>query len=421
MGTSRRRRAALGLALAVLTVVASACSSKATSPSDQTSSGGASTATVKTGKGIAGNTITIGVLTDLTGVFAPAGKDLSNAQQLFWEQQNAKGGVCGKYQVKLDVKDHGYVVANAVQLYTGMKDEVLALNLTLGAAMNVAIGPQLQTDKILNIPGAWASSLTKNPANLVVGSTYDIEMVNGISHLLSTGALKDGDQVGHIYFEGDYGANALAGSKYMAGKHNLKIAEYQIKPTDTDMTAQITDMKAKGVKAILMSTAPPQTASAAQVAASQGLDVPLFGSGPAFSGSLLKTPAGPALQKNALAGSAVTGIDADAAKDLREAWTAKYPGSSPTLSVVQGYTFARVMSQVLEKACASGDLTREGVLAAKNSLTAVDTGGLAPSLSYSQPGSPTRGTFILKPDATVPGGLKTLKTVESDDAKAYTF
>ena len=66
------------------------------------------------------------------------------------------------------------------------------------------------------------------------------------------------------------------------------------------------------------------------------------------------------------------------------------------------------MKQILEKACADGDLTREGVLKAKQSLTDVDTGGLVVPLDFSQSGtSPGTQNYILQP-ADVPGGATSL-------------
>ncbi len=63
-------------------------------------------------RGIEGNDDHLGVLTDLTGVFAALGKDITNANTLYWEKQNAGNKVCDKYDVKLDVKDTGYVAAD---------------------------------------------------------------------------------------------------------------------------------------------------------------------------------------------------------------------------------------------------------------------------------------------------------------------
>ena len=413
MRVARRTQAAALLVAAALAAV-SGCSTKA--PSSGGSASGAS-GTVKTDKGVSGNTITLGVLTDLSGVFAALGKDVTQAQQLYWEQQNAKGGVCGKYKVKLEVKDHGYVVQNGVQLYNGMKGDILALQHTIGSPINTALADQLAADKIVNIPEAWARNLTQNPQNAVVGATYDVEMINGLDYLLKKGMIKEGDKLGHIYFEGEYGSNGLAGSKYFASKHHMTIDEAQIKSTDSDMSAQVTKFKADGVKAILLTTAPKATASAAGVAAQVGLNVPILGNNPVYDPGLLQSPAGPALKAHLLVASPVTTFDQQ--QQLLKDYTAKYPGT-PSLGVVHGYADAVVMDQILEKACSNGDLTREGVTKAKASLSNVDTKGLAVPLDYSKQGdSPSTQSFILAP-ADGPGGAKqVLGATEGEDVAGF--
>jgi len=398
--TPRSRAAALLLVAAVATV--SGCSTKAPSSSSSGGSSGAA-GSVKTDVGISGKTINLGVLTDLSGVFAALGKDVTQANQLYWDQQNAKGGVCGKYQVKLNVKDHGYVVQTAVQLYNGMKSNILALQHTIGSPINTALADQLQADKIVNIPEAWARNLTQNPQNAVVGATYDVEMINGLDYLLKQGKIKEGDKLGHIYFEGDYGANGLAGSKYFASKHGMTIDEAQIKSTDTDMTAQVTKFKADGVKAILLTTAPAATASAVGVAAQVGLNVPVLGNNPVYAPGLLQSPAGPALKANMVVASPVPAFDQQ--QQLLKDYTAKFPGTTPSLGAVHGYADAVVMHQILEKACANGDLTPEGMTKAKASLTNVDTQNLVVPLDYSKKGSPSNQSYILAP-ADGPGGAK---------------
>jgi ABC-type branched-subunit amino acid transport system substrate-binding protein len=412
--TARRTRAAAILAAAAIVTV-TGCSTKASDSGGSASGGSASGGTVKTGRGVSGTTITIGELTDLSGVFAALGKDVTQAQQLFWDQLNAKGGVCGKYQVKPEVKDHGYQVQQAVQLYSSMKGDVLAISQTIGSPINVALADQFQQDKMVNIPEAWARSLTENPENAVVGATYDVEMVNGLDYLLKQGKIKEGDKLGHIYFEGDYGANGLAGSKYFASKHGMTIDEAQIKSTDADMTAQVTKFKADGVKAILLTTAPAATASAVGVAAQVGLNVPVLGNNPVYAPGLLASPAGPALRANMIVASPVPAFDQQ--QQLLKDYTAKFPGTTPSLGAVHGYADALVMSQILEKACSNGDLTPEGVTKAKASLTNVDTKNLVVPLDYSKKGSPSNQSYILQP-ADGPGGAKQVQAAtEGDDVK----
>ncbi len=390
------------LAVTVLTA-ASGCSTKAP---DTATGGDGAAGEVKVGRGIEGTTINLGVLTDLTGVFAALGADLTNAHTLYWKKQNAGDKVCGKYTVKLDIKDTGYVPATGVQFYSGMKDDVLAMQQTIGSPINAALSEAYKADSIVNIPPAWARSLTKLPGTATPGATYDVEMTNGIAYALEKGLIKEGDTIGHIYFEGEYGAGGLAGSKYMAGKHKLKIVEAKIKSTDKDMSAQITQFKAAGVKAIALTVAPGQTASAAGAAATQGLDVPIIGNNPVFAPGLLGGPAAAALKKNLIVASPTNSFDKQ--PDLLKEYSAAYPKVTPSLGAVVGTGMADIMRQILDKACADGDLTPEGMIKAKQSLTNVDTKNLLVPLDFSTPGaSPSTKSFILQP-ADVPGGAKAL-------------
>ncbi len=309
---------------------------------------GSSEGGVKTERGVEGNTITLGALTDLTGVFAALGKDITNAQALYWENQNKGDKVCGKYDVKLEVKDHGYVTQQGVQLYGSIHDDVLAIEQTIGSPINTALAPQIENDKMVNIPAAWAQSLTENPENAIVGATYEIEMINVLDYLLKEGKIKEGDKIGHIYFEGEYGEGGLQGSKYFADKHDMTIVESEIKATDTDMTAPVTKLKAQGVNALALTVAPGQTASAAGVAASQGLDVPIAGNNPVFAPALLKGPAGPTLEKNLVVASPVSSFDKN--PELLKEYQAAHPGD-PTLGVVFGTAASTVMNKILDKAC----------------------------------------------------------------------
>jgi hypothetical protein len=70
-----------------------------------------------------------------------------------------------------------------------------------------------------------------------------------------------------------------------------------------------------------------------------------------------------------------------------------------------------VQTAILRKAIENGDLTRAGILKAKESLGTVDLGGLAPNVSYSsQPGPPTRKSLITRIDPKVAGFLKAVSS-----------
>jgi ABC-type branched-subunit amino acid transport system substrate-binding protein len=397
MRAGKQVRGAVVLTAAVV-VVAAGCSTKAPD-SGGGGGGGGEAGDVATDIGIEGTTIRLGVLTDLTGVFAALGTDITNANTLYWQDKQ----VCGTYDVELDVQDTGYVPQNGVQLYSGMKDDILAMQQTIGSPINTALAPEYEADQIVNFPSAWGRTLTEIPGTGVMGATYDVEIANGYAYLFEQGLLAEGDTVGHIYFEGEYGENGLAGSQAVAEQRGLTIIPAQIKATDQDMTAQITQFAAAGVDAIALTVAPAQTASAAAVAAAQGLDVPILGSNPVFAPGLLQGPAAQALRDHLYVASPISAWDQHPAE--LEQYQAAYPeATNPSLGALLGLGMATAMNEVLDAACENGDLTRKGVLTAFNDLDQVDTGGLiVPIAGFELGVSPSTQSYILRP-ADVPGG-----------------
>jgi ABC-type branched-subunit amino acid transport system substrate-binding protein len=399
MKLGKSSRSAVVVAAAVV-VTASGCSTKAPQSSG---GGGGDAGDVQTDFGVEGETITLGVLTDLTGVFAALGNDITNANSLFWENNQ----VCDTYDVELEIQDTGYVPQQGVQLYSGMKDSVLAMQQTIGSPINTALAPEYEADDIVNFPSAWSKTLTEIPGTGVLGATYDVEIANGYAYLFEEGLLNEGDTVGHIYFEGEYGANGLEGTKAVAEEMGLQVIEAQIKPTDQDMSAQITQFKAAGVHAIALTVAPGQLASVATVAQAQGLDVPILGSNPVFAPGLLQGPAAAKIKEDLYIASPISSFDQHA--ELLAQYEEAYPGATPSLGVVFGFGMAETMKQVLDAACEEGDLTRAGVRAAFDELEDVDTGGLiVPIRGFELGKSPSLENFILRP-ADVPGGATVAK------------
>lgn len=411
------------LALATTFAACGDDDSSSSPPSSSGSSGAPASGEVKTGPGVSADKIRLGVLTDTSGVFAGLGGPLTDGNRAFWREQNAKGGVCER-KVTLSVKDHGYDPQKAVAQYREMKDDILAFNQLLGSPITAALIPSLQADEMVSALASWASPLTANPNILITAATYDVEMINGVDRMVEDGTLKKGDTIGHVFFEGEYGENGLAGSKFAAEKQGLKLVEQKIKPTDTDLSGQVAALRRDGVKAILVNTGPKQMASIAGVAAASGLDVPILGSGPAFDPALLATPAAPALIKNVtlVAGTAPYSSDAPGVKEATAAYEKNFPKGDKKSSVLAGYAESRLMYEVLTKACENKDLSRAGLQKALRGLEGVDLEGIvAGSLTYSKLGQPpSREVYFSTVDKSVPGGLKSDgKAVVTANATAY--
>jgi ABC-type branched-subunit amino acid transport system substrate-binding protein len=381
---------------------------------------------VKTGPGTTADTITLGYLPDLSGVFAPNGKSMMEGANLYWNAKNADGGICGR-QVELEIQDTGYDPQKAVAAYQQMSGDVVGLGLVLGSSITSALLPSVEQEGMfLNFAG-WTSDILPNENVAIAGTTYDIEAINAVDFLMSEHGVKEGDTIGHLYFEGDYGENALKGSKFAADKHGLKIVEQKITPAETDMTGQVAAFRRAGVKAILFSAAPPQAASLAGIAASQKLDVPIVANGPGWTPQLLTTPAADALAANyyVVSSMAPLGLEADGVKEFLDAYQAEYPKGTPSSNgSLYAYAGAQIADAALTKACENKDLTRQGVLDALRSIDALDTGGtIAGTLDFTDPAQPpSREIYIAKVSKDVPGGLAPLGEAQTAaDAEEYEF
>lgn len=422
---SRRRTTTSAAVLLAATLSVAACGRADTS---STSGGGGSTgpASVKTDFGVDASTITLGSLTDASGQFASFAKPIVIGNQMYFDNINKAGGICGR-QVKIIVKDHGYDVNKAVPLYAEIKDQVLALLHVVGSPMNTKLLPSYASDTMTTMPVSWASSLLKNPYIVMVGPTYDIEMLNGIEWLQKNKGLKAGDTVGHIHQEGEYGDNGYAGSKYAASKLGFNLISVSIKPTDTDLTTQVSDLLSKGAKAILLTSGPKQTGSVVSVLAAKGAtDVTVVSNNPGYTTSLVENnaPTAAAMAKyfHLVADAAPYTDTSDAVVKVRQQYESEHPDGIKAFSVNFGFGQAELMAEGLKRACASGDMTRAGLHAAFQSITSFDTGGLVSKLDYSTPGAiPSRETYIAAASPSDAGGLKTEQTLfVSDLAKGYT-
>ena len=187
-------------------------------------------------------TITIGLLSDLSGGFAALVTPIVSGHQIYWDEVNANGGING-LMVELEVRDTGYVVDTHVQLYAELKDQVVAFGHSTGSPHTVAIAPDLQADGILAIPLTWYSGWT-DPAinsNLIPhGSPYCVEAQNVIEWLKIQNP--DIGTMAIIGLPGDYGLDAAAGAKLAAEALGIEVVvdlAGQVIPDEASMSAAI--------------------------------------------------------------------------------------------------------------------------------------------------------------------------------------
>ena len=372
---------------------------------------------LRTGPGVNAESISLGVLTDLTGPFKGSSVFRMRGHEVYLDQVNKRGGVCGR-RIEIKQKDHGYDVQKALAGYFELEPQVLGFIDVLGAPMTSAIEPDLMQTRALTVPGSWAASLLGNPHMMIVGTTYDLDVINGLDHYKRKGKLATGDVIGHLHLRGSYGDNALEGSRFAAEHWSMTVAEQAISETTANLVTQMTALKAANAKAVVLSATPPQTAAAVGIAAQLGWDVPFVVSVVGYDPAIMQSAVAPVFAKQVVIPTPVapwTG-DAQGSRQLRDGYQERWPGETGTLNTAHGYAVAWAFIAVLQKACERRDLSRDGVLRAFHDTTGLTTNGLTGELRFSLVGRPSSTqSYMTRPDAGVPGTLRVEEQLYESD------
>ncbi|WP_433271850.1 ABC transporter substrate-binding protein [Actinosynnema sp. CS-041913] len=375
---------------------------------------------VKAGPGVTDQAISLGVLTDLTGPFSSTALIRIKGYELFLGELNERGGICGR-KVELTQEDHGYNVDRALEGYFELEPRVLGFIDVTGAPMTAAIAPDLMQTRAVAAPASWSASLLGNPHMMIVGTTYDLDVINGLDHLRREGVFQDGDTIGHIHVDSDYGRNGVEGSTFAARQWGLNLITKSVPESTTDVITPVQELKAAGAKAVFLSTSPPQTATAVATAEKSGWDAPFLVNAVGYDPMILTSPAASAVLKRVRVVSPIAPYAADlpGPRSVAQAFERKYPDLEPTGSVGHGYAIGVAFAAVLEKACANRDLSRDGVLRAFHDTNSVDTDSITGPLRFSLVGRPSSTqSYIARPDAQAPGGLAVVANLfESDLVK----
>jgi ABC-type branched-subunit amino acid transport system substrate-binding protein len=380
-------------------------------------------------------TITVGLLSDLSGVFSALVQVIVTGHEAYWENVNANGGI-GGLEVQLNAVDTVYDPATHVQRYEELKDEVVAFGHSTGSPHTVAINEQLQTDGILAIPLTWYSGWTDPAINanlLHHGVPYCIEAMNLIGYIQEQNP--DIATVAIASNPGDYGLDSAEGAKIAAAEAGLEVvydgAGLINAADEATLTEVANGIANSGADVAFVTTSPGAFGSIFGQALAAGYQGIWSGANPSFNPALV----GPDSQiAEPLAASSYWSA-------YTSVWTSDTPGVTeakelvadrlpqPTSAVFEGFVEASIMHAALQAAYDAGDLTQAGVLNAAKSLDNVDFNGLGPSEAYVGEANDQlqRTSLIFQPD---PEGLasgesagETVLEAEytSDIAENYVF
>lgn len=413
-----------------LTATIAACGTGSAGSSGSGSSGG-----VTGGPGVDSNakTISVGILTPLSGPAAVIGKPLTLGQETWFKHVNDNGGING-WKISYVEKDNKYNPQLHATLFQQILPDVAFIAQSLGSPTTQAIQSQADSQKVPIGAATQSSSWLYDPVMITVGTPYAADAANAMDYIVNQLGKKDA-KVGIIYQNDDYGKSGLQGYKTALNMlHFNDVGEEPFNVTDTSYLSQILDLKSKGAQYVYVVALP--TAAATMVGTGfQAKFLPQWVfEGPAWS-EYLMTDTGVA-----------SGTPTKIAPLMKGVWVLGYlaawgdtsaPGMQQFLADQQkyapnqipdgyyeyGYGMAQVETAIIKKAIESGDLSRAGLVKARENLGQFSLGGLLPPVNYTPSlGPASLATNVSTVDPTAVGFVKVIQPAfESDSAKANDY
>jgi ABC-type branched-subunit amino acid transport system substrate-binding protein len=353
---------------------------------------------------------------------------LTRGSEVFFKALNDAGGI-GGYKIELEEGDSQYATQLAVQQYTKIAPDVAMFGQVIGAPSAAALKDQAESDKILILAATADSSITSDKYVFTTAIPYPLETINGIDYAVNQLG-KKGAKFAIVYQDDAYGQDCLKGYKAAIQAYGLNdVGQIPFKVTDKDFTAQATQLKNSGAEVVWMASQPTQTAGIMGTATQLGVQPQWMLQSAAFNSALLATPLKPVLLKALVASYGVDwGLSSAPGEAIKLAAIAKYaPDQKPDNYFTAGWSYAIVTTNILAKALANGDVSRDGIFKAFESVKNIDLGNgpTQPTISYgSSPNErvPFRFTTIYKVDPADPAGYSPITPpFVSDTAKNYKF
>lgn len=393
--------AACAVAVAVA-VGAAACSEAETPPQTvspqatasqqgQAAMGGATSGGMAFDLGVdpARRVIRVGLIAELSGPFRFNAEKATQAQLVYWEWLNDRGGISG-WRVVPVVRDNAYNVDRHLAAYGELAadgpDSVVMLSASAGTPTTLAALERIERDSLAVVPHSYFSGWS-DPAignNLFeLFASYCIESINGATYM----AERFGPRVAVVSDPSGYGADGAEGLMIAAEALGLEVVYDGRGATAPGadlglVAAAIADANAHWV---WLSTGPLATAALIQGAFEAGYSGYWSGNSPSWSPWLLQSEAAEITAFSYIVSARTALWDPQGSPGMREMVEAmrQYRPDAPLdNSYAIGWVQGIAATAILQEAIDRQDLTRAGVLEAARHAVA-DPSGLAPVHSWS--------------------------------------
>lgn len=219
----------------------------------------------------------IGAVLSETGTYAGLGEPERNTLEMEVTRVNEDGGVNG-HPIEIVYEDDATDPDTAVAATTRLidKEGVLAIIGATGTGATMAMRQEIVRAGIPQVSPAGGTVVTADFNKLVFQTPWSNSLVvpYELEYIKSKGISK----IGLIADSGGFGKDGAGVVKAKAVSAGMTVVSDQtFNPGDTDMTAQLTKIKAAGAEAVVMVTAGKEASIVAKNMKDLAMAVPLFG------------------------------------------------------------------------------------------------------------------------------------------------
>ncbi len=320
-------------------------------------------------QGVSDNEIILGMHTDISGPVSSFGKYSVEGVQMRIDEINKAGGIHGR-MLKIIAEDHQYQVPRAVQAANKLlnKDKIFLMVASLGTPMNNAVFEAQEKKDIPNLfPLSSARSMTDPLHRLKFGalSSYYDQIRAGVKWAINE---RGKNKICVLYQDNDFGQETYEATVDQLNEMGLELHEKATnKPTDTDLTSQITKLKNSGCEAVAMGTIVKDTILGYTKARQMKWDALFFGQVASFHPVIASQPDGVTDGFYTFA-QFDTPSKANCSPEICD-WIDTYEstfGNLPNIGSAYGYMYMDITARALE--IAGRDLTTDSFLNALESI-----------------------------------------------------
>jgi ABC-type branched-subunit amino acid transport system substrate-binding protein len=354
--------------------------------------------------GFDGKTIVVGNITSKTNAaWGPLSRGIGASLEAHIKAINAKGGIAGKYPMKIEEAETNYDPNIAVQQLNATKDKVVMYASVLGTPVNEALLPLYEQNKLVASPGSLDAKWISKKNMVPILTSYQVQAINGVSYFLEK---NPGKTVCAVSRQDAYGETGTEGVKFAQSKQGFKLGPIESVPaSQTDMAAVTVRLRDAKCDAVYVTTGPAQATALLVQGNQNGFTPQWILMSPTFSDKQV-TPATSALYEKFvwMSGDGVEWGDKSApgmkqlVAELSAAGFDNYV-AAPDVGNIWGFAQAKAVEAVLEQAVKNGDLSRDGMLKAASEVGAPDLGGIGASVDLAKR-TPAPKNSIFKADGS---------------------